>query len=149
MNIERLKELSILPKEELINLLSNAENERDVFKKEIKKSEHKIDFYDAVVLSDCLIDINDCSKELNYKLTNGKRIGRNMLFRILRETKILFLSGGYNIPFQVYIDNECFKLIETMQTLPSGKILIHKKTLVYQKGLQLIKGVLDDYLTAK
>lgn len=95
----------------------------------------KADFFDAVADSKDAIEMGKVAKVLNYK-----NIGRNKLFEILRRKKILMDN---NIPYQKYVDNGCFRTIEQKYSLPNGETRISIKTLVYQKGVDYIKKVLD------
>ena len=54
-----------------------------------------------------------------------------------------FLSGGINAPYQKYIDNECFCTIEQKYSTPDGETRISIKTLVYQKGVDYIRKILE------
>ena len=102
--------------------------------KQILLLKPKADFFDAVANSKDAIDIGKAAKVLNY----GK--GRNTLFGILRQSGILDRN---NIPYQEYIDRGYFRTIEQKYTKPGGETHISIKTLVYQKGLDYIKKVID------
>lgn len=67
--------------------------------------------------------------------------GRNELFEILRNNKILMTN---NMPFQKYIDMGYFRVIEQKYTKPDGSIHINFKTLAYQKGIDFIIKVLKE-----
>ena len=71
----------------------------------------------------------------------GMGIGRNRLFTILRDNGVLMAN---NEPYQKYIDNRWFRVVEQKYTLPDGEVKISIKTLVYQKGIEgiikLIRG---------
>lgn len=95
----------------------------------------KADFFDAVADSKDAIEMGKVAKVLNYK-----NIGRNKLFEILRKKKIIMDN---NIPYQKYVDNGWFRTIEQKYSLPNGETRISIKTLVYQKGVDYIKKVLD------
>lgn len=94
----------------------------------------KAEFFDAVANSKDAIEIGQAAKVLNF----GK--GRNTLFAILREEKIL---RDNNEPYQEYCDRGYFRTIEQKYTKPGGETHISIKTLVYQRGLEYIKKVLD------
>lgn len=66
-------------------------------------------------------------------------IGRNKLFEILRDNKIL---QGNNSPMQRYIDAGWFRVIESKFTKPKGDTCINLKTIVYQRGLEGIRKLL-------
>ena len=63
----------------------------------------------------------------------GMGIGRNRLFTILRDNGVLMAN---NEPYQKYIDNRWFRVVEQKYTLPDGEVKISIKTLVYQKGIE-------------
>jgi anti-repressor protein len=94
----------------------------------------KAAFFDAVANSKDAIEIGQAAKVLNF----GK--GRNTLFAILRDEKIL---RDNNEPYQEYCDRGYFRMIEQKYTKPGGETHISIKTLVYQRGLDYIKKVLD------
>jgi anti-repressor protein len=94
----------------------------------------KAAFFDAVANSKDAIEIGQAAKVLNF----GK--GRNTLFSILRDEKIL---RDNNEPYQEYCDRGYFRTIEQKYTKPGGETHISIKTLVYQRGLDYIRKVLD------
>jgi anti-repressor protein len=100
----------------------------------IDEMKPKAEFFDAVADSKSAIEMSQAAKVLNY----GK--GRNTLFAILRAEKIL---RDNNEPYQEFIDRGYFRSIEQKYTKPDGTTCISIKTLVYQRGLEYIKKVLD------
>lgn len=68
-------------------------------------------------------------------------IGRNKLFEILREQKILMQN---NLPYQRFVDCGYFRTIEQKYNASDGEVKINIKTLVYQKGMDYIRKVLAD-----
>jgi len=110
-----------------------AENERQA--QQLKEQAPKVDFYNAVTSSKDCIDMAEVAKVLNVK-----GIGRNKLFEILREKNIL---DRKNQPYQKYVDNGYFRIIETSFVLPDGTQKINLKTVVFQKGLNYIRGLLE------
>jgi phage antirepressor YoqD-like protein len=95
----------------------------------------KIEFFEAVADSKDAIDMGTAAKVLNCG------IGRNDLFQLLRDKKIL-MEG--NVPYQTYVDREYFRTIEQKYTMPDGSTRISIKTLVYQKGLEFIRKIVID-----
>ena len=95
----------------------------------------KEEFFDAVTDSKDAIDMGQVAKVLNYP-----RIGRNKLFEILRDNGILQQN---NQPYQKYIDCGYFRVIEQKYEARPGEIRINIKTLVFQKGIDYIKKLLD------
>lgn len=90
----------------------------------------KADFYDAVTESEDTIDLGTAAKVLNLGY------GRTTLFSKLREARILMSK---NQPYQKYIDEGLFRVIETKFAKPDGTTHIYIKTLVLQKGLDFIR----------
>lgn len=105
---------------------------------ELKQAEDrpKVEFYDDVTESKDTVDMGTVAKVLNIK-----GVGRNKLFEILRDKKILMSN---NQPYQKYIDNGWFRQIESKFNLPNGDIKINIKTVVFQKGVDGIRKVLRD-----
>lgn len=99
----------------------------------IENDKHKVEFYDAVADSKDAITIGDAAKVLNMG------VGRNRLFQILRNNKIL---QSNNVPYQEYIDRGYFRVIEQQWTKPDGENCISIKTLVYQNGLDFIRKLI-------
>ena len=96
----------------------------------------KADFYDAVVQSEDTIDVGQVAKVLAIK-----GYGRNNLFKLLREQKVLMHN---NQPYQKYIDCGYFKQIETQWYDRKAEIThIGLKTVVYQKGLDFIRNLIE------
>lgn len=104
--------------------------------KQITEMKPKVEFFDAVADSKDAIEMGQVAKVLDYP-----GIGRNNLFEILRDHKILRKN---NEPYQKYIDNGMFRTIEQKYNMPDGSQRINIKTLVYQKGVDYIRKILDD-----
>ena len=101
----------------------------------IEAQKPKVEFYEAVTGSTDTIDIGSAAKVLNIK-----GIGRNTLFEILREKGIL---DARNRPYQSVCDRGYFRVIESTYTKPDGSTHINLKTVVYQKGLDYIRKLLE------
>ena len=95
----------------------------------------KADFYDAVIESSDTIEMATVAKILNVG------IGRNRLFEILREQKVL---RDDNTPLQRFVDLAWFKCVESKYTKPDGGTFINVKTVVYQKGIDGILKLLKE-----
>ena len=95
-------------------------------------------FYDAVVQSETLLDLGEVSKLLNYK-----GLGRNNLFRYLRENGVL---NNKNLPYQTYIDRGYFKIVESSWVNPSTKLVeVSLKTVMFQKGIDWLDKMLSEH----
>lgn len=95
----------------------------------------KVEFYDDVTGSTDTIEMKEVAKVLNCGM------GRNKLFEFLRNRKVLDRN---NQPYQQYVDNGYFRVIESKFTTPDGDIKINLKTVVFQKGLAYIRNLLKD-----
>lgn len=97
---------------------------------QVSEMKPKADFFDAVADSKSAIPMNEVAKVLNVK-----GYGRNNLFEFLREQGVLDKN---NIPYQRYVDNGWFRVIE-QSFMKNGERCINFKTLVYQKGVDGIR----------
>ena len=121
------------PEKIMARALQIAQKEIENYKKEIEYQKPKVEFYDQIIDSKDTIDIGSLAKTLNIR-----NIGRNKLFEILRERKIL---DSKNQPYQTYIDRGYFRTIETSY-IQGGDVKIHIKTVVFQKGVDYISKIL-------
>ena len=121
------------PEKVMARALQIAQKEIENYKKEIEYQKPKVEFYDQIIDSKDTIDIGSLAKTLNIR-----NIGRNKLFEILRERKIL---DSKNQPYQTYIDRGYFRTIETSY-IQGGDVKIHIKTVVFQKGVDYISKIL-------
>lgn len=103
------------------------------------QAEHKViemkpkaEFFDAVADSKDAIEIGQVAKLIGS-------IGRNRLFELLRDKKVLMNN---NQPYQKYIDTGYFRVVEQKFTKPNGDTCINIKTLVYQKGVDYIRKLI-------
>ena len=117
--------------------LKFAAKQLDSYKQEIALLKPKAEFFDQVADSKTAIEIGEAAKVLNMG------IGRNTLFQFLRDNGILMDN---NIPYQKYIDRGYFRSIEQKFTKPDGTTHINIKTLVYQRGLDYIRKMLNQSL---
>ncbi len=111
--------------------------EKEVLKLQLDIAKPKIEFFDDVADSKDAKPIGDIAKVLNMG------IGRNKLFELLRDRKVLM---GSNIPFQNYIDRSWFRVIEQKYQTGYGETRINFKTLVFQKGLDGIRKIVKESL---
>ena len=102
---------------------------------QLELQQPKVAFYEAVTGSSDTIDIGEAAKVLNIK-----GIGRNNLFQLLREKGVL---DSKNKPYQNYCDRGYFRVIESSYCKPDGSTHINLKTVVYQKGLDYIRKLLE------
>ncbi|MEN9913996.1 MAG: hypothetical protein RL528_732 [Bacteroidota bacterium] len=112
-------------------LLLAAEQQEIIEKQtlQIEVMKPKEVFYDQVTGSENCFDMADVAKVCDLG------IGRNLLFQFLRENNILREN---NTPYQQFIDNGYFRVIESKYNKPDGSVNISLKTVVYQKGIDFI-----------
>lgn len=99
-------------------------------KPKIEEMEPKAAFFDTVTESRDAIDIGSVAKVLNMG------IGRTRLFEFLRNESILMPN---NQPYQKYIDDGLFRVIESKFDKADGSTHVYLKTVVYQKGVDFIR----------
>lgn len=122
-NIKPRTHLEVIDSERVL-LIANIEH-----LKTIESMKPKAEFFDQVTGSKDCFDMADVAKVCNLG------VGRNTLFQFLRDNAILRQN---NTPYQQYIDNGYFRLIETKFNKPDGSVNINLKTVVYQKGIDFI-----------
>lgn len=125
----------VLPKTfaEALRLAAEQAEQLEKQQARIEEMKPKEEFFDQVTDSKDACDMATVAKVINMG------IGRNKLFEILRDNKIL---QGNNQPMQRYVDSCWFRVIETQFTKKSGDICINFKTIVYQKGVEGIRKLL-------
>ena len=133
LKLEEMEKAWNTPALVMARALQIANKELEEHRVKVLEYKPKAEFYDDIMQSDDTIDIGQLAKTLNI---NG--IGRNKLFEILREKKIL---DRRNIPYQNFVDAGYFRTIETSYT-SGGDTKIHIKTVVYQKGVDYIRKIL-------
>lgn len=80
--------------------------------------------YETIMASDKLFSMNEVAKLINS-------VGRNKLFKMLRDAKILMLD---NNPYQKYVDMGYFKVVEVTTT--GDKIFVVTKAT--NRGIEFI-----------
>lgn len=120
-------------KEALAQLLIEVDK-NEKLELENKEMKPKADFFDAVADSKTAISMNEVAKVLNIK-----GYGRNNLFEFLRNSKVL---DRWNVPYQRYVDNGWFRVIE-QHYQKNGEPIVTTKTLVYQKGVDGIRKMIE------
>lgn len=122
------------PEQIVANALVVAQNIIMQKDKQIEDMKPKAEFFDAVADSKTAISMNEVAKVLAIK-----GYGRNNLFEFLRNAGVL---DKYNVPYQRYVDNGWFRVIE-QKYMRDGEQHISTKTLVYQKGIDGIRKMIQ------
>lgn len=126
-----LKELESKNQEQqrIIVAKDNAIAERD---RKIEEDAPKVATADALCVSKDACDIGVFAKILTQ---NGYDIGKNRLFDYLRKHKYLFKRGGFNFPYQKYVERKIFEVCESTVPVPGkSQHITSFKTLVTGKG---------------
>lgn len=103
----------------------------------IEKNKELQTFYDDLMNTEGVYSMNTTAKEL--------RIGRNTLFAYLRGKSIMFYQDGANVPYQRFMDQGLFRVIES----PCADGQYRPTTYATKKGLDYIRKLLrkDGYYT--
>nr|DAN28642.1 MAG TPA: antirepressor protein [Caudoviricetes sp.] len=118
-------------------MIEDSTKKIQLLETKIEEMQPKADFYDDVADSTNICDMQTVAKTLNFK-----GVGRNTLFEILRDSKILQYD---NIPYQKYVDRGWFRLIETKyHDKKTSEPRINFKTVVFQKGIEKISNLLKE-----
>ena len=124
------------PEQIVANALIVAQNIISQKDRQIEEMKPKAEFFDAVADSKTAISMNEVAKVLNIK-----GYGRNKLFEFLRDNSVL---DRWNVPYQKYVDNGWFRVIE-QHYQKNGEPIVTTKTLVYQKGVDGIRKMIERY----
>lgn len=119
---------------EALRLAADQQEQLELQQKQLDEQKPKVEFFDAVAESKTAIEMKAVANTLHFK-----NIGRNKLFAILREKKILM---GNNMPYQKYVDCGYFRTVEQKFSTPDGEVRVSIKTIVYQKGVDFIRKTL-------
>lgn len=125
------------PEQIVANALVVAHNIILQKERQIEEMKPKAEFFDAVADSKTAISMNEVAKVLNIK-----GYGRNKLFEFLRDNSVL---DRWNVPYQKYVDNGWFRVIE-QHYQKNGEPIVTTKTLVYQKGVDGIRKMIERYI---
>lgn len=103
----------------------------------IEKNKELQTFYDDLMNTEGLYSMNVIAKEL--------KIGRNTLFAYLRGKSIMFYQDGANVPYQRFMNQGLFRVIES----PCADGQYRPTTYATKKGLDYIRKLLhkDGYYT--
>lgn len=118
---------------EALQLAADQAERIETLKKRNEELLPKAEFFDAVTDSKTAISIGETAKVLDAG------IGQNKLFAFLRDNNIL---KSDNTPYQRYIDMGYFRVVEQKYEV-NGEIRISIKTLVFQKGIDFIRRLLN------
>lgn len=131
---------------EALKSLVEAEETRLQLESKIEEDKPKVEFAEAILSTEQSIEIGEFARLLNK---NGIKLGRNNLFILLRENKFLMSTPhSWNIPYQKYLDQGIFEVVENAVEKQSFKAITFK-TLVTPKGQIYLTNKLKTILGGK
>lgn len=120
---------------EALQLAADIEKERERLELENKENKPKVEFYDVVVDSKDLLNMKAVADLLNIK-----GLGRNNLYKLLRERNIL---NKRNEPYRDFINKGYFEVKESKYIL-GDEVKVATTTYVTQKGVDFIRKLVKD-----
>lgn len=108
--------------------------------KALEEQKPLVDFANKVSIANNNIDMGKMAKLLHEK--NNIDIGRNRLFEILRNKKILMSD---NTPYQTYIERNWFKVIETTKDTQYGTKVFTKVLVTGSGQLKITDIILSEF----
>lgn len=96
----------------------------------------KVEVYETLMDCKDAIDFGKVARVLDIDLGRGKKLGRNGLAKILRESKVLMPN---NLPMQEYVDRGYFRNFEQLWTDKNGATHIAIRTSIRNKGIEFIR----------
>lgn len=135
---ERGQALPALPGQPTNTLLLADQRVREL-EAQVNAMRPMAEFYEAVTASPGSMSMNQVAKVLEME-----GIGRNRLFRILREKQVLFRENGVNVPYDRYMHRGLFEVVFADVVMNGEAMCIGVKTLVKPKGMDFIRRLLRD-----
>lgn len=121
-----------------------AEEKALALESKIEEDKPYTDFEKAVEVSINAVKIEVFAKTLCNKY--GKRLGRNKLFKLLQEHRVLFYENGQNVPFQDFINRGYFALKSTTFINKYGNQVTGFTTMITGKGQVYVTEKIDNWL---
>lgn len=140
---EAKQELERKQDAELQSYLNNPKKMIQLYQERVKELESVIEDYRdgyefsvTVQQSEDWMDMSAAVKALGYK-----NWGRNNTYKLLKKEGVLRYNKE---PYQRYVDSGHFKTVEQYFDFPDGETGINRKTVVSQKGLDLIRKLINE-----
>jgi len=129
-------------KNQLLNLTKEQSTELILsLKNEINEKNQNLETWDRISNDNEWFKMSEVAKLLIKKDKKYKTFGRNTIFSILRDNKILMSN---NEPYQTYVDRGYFKVIVTDKCIGAVNV-----TIISGKGIDFIRRILDELNTDK
>ena len=123
---------------DLLNLAVEAESECEELRDVVADLLPKAEFYDRVADTNASFSLGETAKMLEIE-----GFGRNNLIRFLRAKGILMAD---NVAKQRYIERGYFHIVQRDYFAPDGTPRVKAVTRVYEKGIDYIRRLLDDFV---
>ena len=117
-----------------------AEESQRIAERKLEEQKPLVTFATHVTKTSDTVDMGEFAKIVAKEKIN---VGRNRLFTWLRDQGYLMTN---NVPYQRYINNGYFKVIEVSKITSYGKINVFPKTLVTGKGqIYLVERLREEF----
>lgn len=107
---------------------------------QLTEQKPKVEFYDAAMNAKDAKTLQEVAKTIDIP-----NVGRTIVFRILREKKIL---DSKNQPNQKYVNDGYFKLIQVVKPI-KGRTRLFTQTVVFPTGIEFVRNTVLQYLSEK
>ena len=107
----------------------------NLYDKENERLMEKVNRYDKTISGKGTLSMGEAAKTFNIKDKDGSILGRNKLFEILRNNKVLQSSkSDWNVPYQMYVKNGYFRIL--LRTIKNDTTIT--VTRITPKGLDFL-----------
>lgn len=107
----------------------------ELYDKENERLMEKVNRYDKTISGKGTLSMGEAAKTFNIKDKDGNILGRNKLFELLRDAKVLQSSkSNWNVPYQMYVKNGYFRIL--LRTIKNGTTIT--VTRITPKGLDFL-----------
>ena len=124
---------------DLLNLAVEAETECEELRGVVAEMLPKAEFFDRVADTTASFSLGETAKMMEIP-----GFGRNNLIRFLRDEQGILMAD--NVAKQRYIDRGYFHIVQRDYCAPDGTPRVKAVTRVYEKGVNYIRHLLDDYI---
>ena len=107
----------------------------ELYDKENERLMEKVNRYDKTISGKGTLSMGEAAKTFNIKDKDGNILGRNKLFELLRDAKVLQSSkSNWNVPYQMYVKNGYFRIL--LRTIKNDTTIT--VTRITPKGLDFL-----------
>ena len=128
------EEIILLAHKLLEKKVERLQAENQALQQQVENEKPKVMGYNNMMATDGLYSVEQAAKWYSSK---GYRIGRNQLFRLMRDIQLLRYN---NLPYQAYLDKEYFDV----KMVAVGYGLVRSQTFLTNKGLDYVWNKIKD-----